>query len=146
MSKRKSGYSVRWFLVFAAAWLTPIVSRAGEPSKAPADPYAVVASAGMFTIGGVGFAGTVSEAETSLRKIAKQKDGEELCRKLLEEKNLAAQLYGLFGLKIVDGNAFAEAYPRFEKSRIKVRTASGCEVYERTVGELAKEIHDGTLN
>ncbi len=126
-----SGFPMnRWLAFLALALLAPMLVFAGEPPKHFDNPYAVVASAGMFAIGGVGYAGRTTDAETCLRQIVKQKDGEELCRKLLQEKSPVAQLYGLFGLKILDGKAFAEAYPKFEKSKVKVRTASGCEVYE----------------
>jgi hypothetical protein len=143
MRTRESGAALWWFLYFAAALLlAPAFSLADESPKKTDDPYAVVASASLFAIGGVGYAGRTTDAETALREIVKQKDGVKLCRKLLEEKNLAAQLYGLLGLKLLGDKVFAEAYPRFEKSKTMVKTASGCELYEDSVAVLAKEIRD----
>jgi hypothetical protein len=143
MKTLKSGIPASRLLCFlAAVLLVPVVSLAAEHPKKSGDPYATVASADLFAMGAVGYAGTTTEAEKCLQQIVKQKDGADLCRKLIQEKNPAAQLYGLLGLKILDGKAFADAYPKFKQSKIQVKTASGCELFNETVAGLAKDIKD----
>jgi hypothetical protein len=145
MKAMQIGTSMNRFMAFVVFVLfAPMVLFAETPKKAE-DPYAVVASAKLFAIGGVGFAGTSTDAELSLREIVKRKDGAQLCGKLLQEKNQIARLYGLLGLKMLDAKAFDAAYPKLEASRLKVMTASGCELYEDTVARLAKEIRDSKV-
>lgn len=113
-----------------------------DPAEKAAD---VLHQAQQFTIGGVGFAGTISSAETALRALLKTPDAVTECKKLVSDATPAGKLYGLLGLKLKDPKAFEEAFPAFKDSKTAVSTAAGCMLYETTLGKLATDIQDGKL-
>ena len=81
------------------------------------DAYDTVKTAGMFTVGGVGYAGTRTPSELAFRELLKQPEPLVHCKKLLEEGTPAGQMYGLLGLHLLDQDAFQAVLPRYKDTK-----------------------------
>ena len=129
----------RLFFLLVVAFATMGVM----PASANQQAYDTLQAAGMFTIGGVGIAGTVTAEEQAFRKLLQQPDAAAQCKRLLEEATSAGQMYALLGLRTLDGAAFRAAVPRYKDTKEMVATASGCIVTHLPATQIAKEIEEG---
>ena len=120
------------------------IAEGAEPKSAGAD-YQLVKTTDTFTVGGIGFAGTLSQQEKAFRRLLEQPAPIEQCKKLLSEAELPGQLYGLLGLRLLDPKAFAASLPRYKASRLEVRTMRGCVVMQVAAAKVAGEIEKGDL-
>jgi hypothetical protein len=134
--------------------LTPVLQagdlKPGQPPKADSPDevkkdYAAVKGAKLFSIGGIGIAGTKSGEEVAFRKVVAAPGALTRCRSLIKEGTPEGRLYGLLGLKLLDGKAYEAAAPAFQKDDAKVQSAGGCIMYQTTVAGVAKNIADGKL-
>jgi hypothetical protein len=137
-------------LILAALFLTIVGVPAAEADEKKADPdvaptpYEALTATTTFAIGGVGFAGTTSEAEKDFRELLKEPDAVAKCQKLLTDATPEGQMYGLLGLKLKDETAFLAALPKYKGSKTALREMCGCIMGTITVGELAARIEKGT--
>ena len=90
--------------------------------------YQVVKSARIFAIGGIGYAGVITDEETAFNALCKAPDAAEQFRRLLREATIEGQMYALLGLRQVGAPDYKTQADRYRKSTGKVNTGSGCEV------------------
>jgi hypothetical protein len=90
--------------------------------------YQVVKSARIFAIGGIGYAGVITDEETAFNALCKAPDAAEQFRRLLREATIEGQMYALLGLRQVGAPDYKAQADRYRKSTRKVNTGSGCEV------------------
>ena len=90
--------------------------------------YQVVKSARIFAIGGIGYAGVITDEETAFNALCKAPDAAEQFRRLLREATIEGQMYALLGLRQVGAPDYKVQADRYRKSTGKVNTGSGCEV------------------
>jgi len=108
-----------------------------------ADADSVLRKTGIFALGGIGAAGTMSEGEQALREILRSSDGSGRLEEFTSDASPAGQLYALLGLRIRDRAAYARALDKLRKTDVKVRTARGCMLQEQSFRDLVKEIEGG---
>jgi len=106
-------------------------------------PDAMLRKTGLFALGGIGVAGTMSEGERALRDVLKESDGPARLEKLLADASPAGQLYALLGLRLRDRAAYARALEKLRTTDAKVQTARGCILQQESFGDLVKEIERG---
>jgi len=125
---------------------------AGPGQTPPSPPRAQAASpaamrtlerAGVFALGGVGFAGTTSETEKALRAVLARKDASTALRTLLSRSTVEGRLYALLGLRWADPAAYRKAVGEFRARKGTVRTMRGCVQSDRPVAEVVREIEKG---
>lgn len=126
-------------------------------------------SAPHFALGGVGFAGTISEAEKALGRLVAHKDGAAALEALLKDSRttMEGRLYSLLGLKlletqrrtdltkgkpaakVVEGKAFAQkvrAYlDDYLSRKAEAQVMRGCILMPRPVSTIAADIRSGLL-
>ena len=90
--------------------------------------YQVVKSARIFAIGGIWYAGVITDEETAFNALCKAPDAAEQFRRLLREATIEGQMYALLGLRQVGAPDYKVQADRYRKSTGKVNTGSGCEV------------------
>lgn len=135
-------HSLRFFLVGLAGCMGAL-GFAEVPDSKPGPEFGKIRDAPMFTIGGVGIAARLTEAEVALEDLLKKPSAADECRKLVREGSLAGQLYGLLGLKRSDPAGFRKLVQPYKDSKEKVQTASGCIMGSIQVSAVAKGIEDG---
>ena len=106
-------------------------------------PDVALRSTGLFALGGIGAAGSMSEGERALREILRESDGAAPLEKLLSDASPAGQLYALLGLRGRDRAAYERALGKLRTTNAKVHTARGCILSEESFGDLVKEIERG---
>ena len=109
----------------------------------PVDPNSDLRKAGSFAIGGVGYAGSMSSGERSLRQILKEADAVSRLEVLISNASPAGQLYGLLGLRSRDRIAYRRALEKLKTIDAKVETMRGCIVQRESFRHLLKEIDEG---
>ena len=111
---------------------------AGPGQTPPSPPRAQAASpaaaamrtlerAGVFALGGVGFAGTTSETEQAPQG----------------RTTVEGRLYALLGLRWADPAAYRKAVGEFRARKGTVKTMRGCVQSDRPVAEVVREIEKG---
>jgi|SRR5579871_2667152 len=108
--------------------------------------YTTLQSAPYFAIGGVGYAGIISEREKAMRVLIKQKHGIEAFQAIVKEGKMEGRLYALLGLKLLDKNAFQKALNPFLISKATATIMRGCIQSERPVSDIAKDIEKGVYH
>ena len=111
--------------------------------SAQSAPDAMLRKTGLFALGGIGVAGTMSEGERALREVLKESDGPARLEKLLADASAAGQLYALLGLRLRDRAAYARALEKLRTTDAKVQTARGCILQQESFRDLVKEIERG---
>src|SRR6266404_8068155 len=91
--------------IVAALLLSVLFAQSGEPGNA----QAVLWKTGLFALGGIGVAGTMSEGERALREVLMESDVSARLEKLASEASAAGQLYAVLGLRIRDRAAYGRA-------------------------------------
>jgi hypothetical protein len=126
-------------------WICAAVLTSAEFVRAekPAAPEAVLQRIGMFALGGIGVAGTMSEGERALREILKQPDALARLEALVANGSPAGKLYALLGLRIRDRAAYERALEKCRALDAKIETACGCMLSQESVRDLMKEIERG---
>jgi hypothetical protein len=111
------------------------------PKKQKIASYEKIKKAQYFSIGPVGIAGTLSEAELEITALLEdKKQSAQVLRKLLEESTPAGQMYALFGLKLVDIAYFEKVFPSYAEKKETIHTMSGCIASEESIGSIANKI------
>jgi hypothetical protein len=108
---------------------------------APAE--AILEKAGMFALGGIGVAGTMSPGERALRELVEKADAATRMDRLLTNATPAGQLYALLGLRLKDRAAYQRALEKCRNTEAKVETARGCILSQESFRDLVKEIERG---
>ena len=101
--------------------------------------YQVVKSARIFAIGGIGYAGVITDEETAFDALCKAPDAAEQFRRLLREATIEGQMYALLGLRQVGAPDYKTQADRYRKSTRKVNTGSGCEIGPDKVSYVVNE-------
>lgn len=115
------------------------LARAAEPGSGEN----VLQKTGMFALGGIGVAGTMSEGERALRELLRGSDALMRLDRLLSTAGPAGQLYALLGLRLKDRAAYDRAVSKMRATDAKVQTARGCMIDMESFGDLVKEIERG---
>ena len=126
-------------------WLCAAILASAEFSRAEKQlaSEAVLQKTGMFALGGIGVAGTMSEGERALREILKEPDATARLAKLLSNGSPAGKLYALLGLRIRDRAASERALEKCRALDAKIETARGCILSQESFRDLLKEIERG---
>jgi hypothetical protein len=117
---------------------------ANRTEAAEAGPAeAVLEKAGMFALGGIGVAGTMSPGERALREVLANRDAVARMERLLTNATPAGRLYALLGLRLKDRALYDRALQELRAIDAKVETARGCMISQESFGDLLKEIERG---
>jgi hypothetical protein len=103
-------------------------------------PDTTLRKTGLFALGGIGAAGSMSEGERALREVLKESDVAARLEKMLSDASPAGQLYALLGLRLRDRAAYERAVGKLRTTDAKVQTARGCILQQESFGDLVKEI------
>ena len=99
-------------------------------------------SARIFAIGGIGYAGVITDEETAFNALCKAPDAAEQFRRLLREATIEGQMYALLGLRQVGASDYKTQADRYRRSTRKVNTGSGCEIGPDKVSYVVNELID----
>lgn len=127
----------------AIAFLILLVPFAQSEQSAP---DATLRKTGLFALGGIGVAGSMSEGERALREILKESDVVARLEKMLSDASPAGQLYALLGLRLRDRAAYERAVQKLRTNDAKVQTARGCILQQGSFRDLVKEIERGNYD
>ena len=105
-----------------------------------------VERARVFAVGGVGYAGTMSEGEKSLRAVLKQSDAVARLDSLLPNASAAGELYIPLGLRLRDHTAYKRALARCAEHDATVETMRGCTVGRESFRDLVHQIDHGAFD
>jgi hypothetical protein len=100
-------------------------------------------SPGMFALGGIGAAGTMSAGERALRDVLHEPNAVARLESLLSSASPAGKLYALLGLRLRDRAAYERALEKCRAIDAKVETARGCILSQESFRDLVKEIERG---
>lgn len=96
-----------------------------------------------FALGGVGYAGIMSEGERTLREILKESDAARRLKSVLPDASPAGQLYALLGLRLRDRSAYQRALEKYRAKDAKVQTMRGCIMQREPFRKLVEQIERG---
>jgi hypothetical protein len=96
-----------------------------------------------FALGGVGYAGTMSEGERALRQMLKEPEALSRLEKMIANATPAGKLYCLLGLRKLDPPAYTRAVESCRSIDAKVETARGCIIGQEAFRDVVKEIESG---
>ena len=96
-----------------------------------------------FALGGVGFAGIMSEGERTLREILKEADAATRLESVLPNASAAGQLYALLGLRLRDRAAYQRALEKYRANDANVQTMRGCIMQRESFRKLVEQIERG---
>ena len=126
--------------------------------------YQKLFSAGVFSVGGVGYAGTTSEEELALYDLLEEKDAVDPLKSLVRDASFEGGLYGLLGLSITNVAEFnravdiyksrevrperksKEPFSGMKVSRNEVVTQFGCIVSTEDRAKLVESIQAGRFD
>ena len=141
MSAMKILVSVMFYLVTAACGM----SAQGSSPRIEA-AAARLAKAHIFAIGGVGFAGTISDEEKDFRLILTDNSAENVFGTLYERGNNQAKAYALLGLSMVNTFRFQNIYPSAVASNEELHSMQGCVMFNEKLSTIAKRISAGVFS
>ena len=96
-----------------------------------------------FAMGGVGYAGVMSEGERTLREILKETNAARRLESVLPNAAPAGQLYALLGLRLRDRSAYQRGLEKYRANDAKVPTMRGCILQRESFRKLVEEIERG---
>ena len=96
-----------------------------------------------FALGGIGYAGIMSEGERTLREILKEPDPARRLERVLPDASPAGRLYALLGLRVRDRAAYQRALEKYRTNSAKVQTMRGCILQQESFGKLVTLIEHG---
>ena len=131
----------RSLLVLFFAVLLPQATHRVEAGFAA--PDATLEKIGMFALGGIGVAGTMSAGERDLRDLLAKPEAVTRLETLLPTASPAGKLYALLGLRLRDRAAYERALEKCRTIDAKVETARGCILQQESFRDLVKEIERG---
>ena len=97
----------------------------------------------IFALGGIGYAGIMSDGERMLREILKEPDAARRLESVLPNASAAGQLYALLGLRLRDRAAYQREIEKLRGRDAKVQTMRGCIMQQESFRELVKQIERG---
>jgi hypothetical protein len=97
----------------------------------------------IFALGGVGYAGIMSQGERTLREILKESDAPRRLESVLPNASAAGQLYALLGLRLRDRAAYQRALEEYRAQDAKVQTMRGCIMQRESFRKLVEQIERG---
>ena len=124
----------------ALAGLTCLVIEA-TPSHAASET--ALQKTMTFALGGVGFAGTMSQGERALREVLKEPDAARRLENIVANASAAGQLYALLGLRLRDREAYQRALQKYRTNDANVQTMRGCIIQRESFRKLIEEIERG---
>jgi hypothetical protein len=135
---RQNGMKVKIF----CATLIGLAGLIGAEAIQAASETALQKTA-TFAMGGVGYAGVMSEGERSLREILKEADAAARLESIMPKASAAGQLYALLGLRLRDHAAFQRVLEKYRGNDAKVATMRGCIMQRESFRKLLEEIERG---
>jgi hypothetical protein len=100
----------------------------------------------VFAFGGVGFAGTTSEAEKAFHIVAAGTNALELFTALLRNGSSEAQMYGLCGIRSLVPQSFDSKARPIVSANLKVNTMSGCLLADERASNVVARIAAGAYD
>ena len=116
---------------------------AQEISAGAKAAVARIARVPQFAIGGVGFAGTISQGEKDYQVIVEDAQAARIFADLYEHGNRQAKAYALLGLHRTNPEKFREIYTALSKSTAELLVMGGCIVSTEKLRVVAKQIDEG---
>jgi hypothetical protein len=117
----------------------------GEISMSRQQAIAFLLRTNVFADSAIGISGVTSNQVAAFRILLREPDADTLFKQLLQEGQIAGQLYGLCGLYWTDRSEMMKAVPRYAKIHSEVRTQSGCSGSSEAVSELVENKERCTL-
>ena len=105
----------------------------------------VARTATYFGVGGIGFAGRISEGEEALHLVISSRDNQ-LLMTLAQDKNEVSRLYALLALRYLNNPEYKPLAESLRKSKARVETFSGCLRASEKVADIAERIVKGDYN
>ena len=138
---------MKTIILYLAVSALSLQTFAAPPAKAapPLTDYETVRRAEEFSLGATGYAGTISHAETSLRRILLTPTAAQDCRKLTSDGTPAGQLYGLLGLKLLKDSTYPTVAARYKASRVQVNVTEACNFFQRPTFFVVQQIEQRKL-
>ena len=99
-----------------------------------------LAKVDQFAIGGVGFAGVISQGEKDYRLLLSRPSALSDFERLLLEGNPQAKCYALFGIRTLSPGRFKDIVKSLRNVEDKVVIERGCIVSHETLGAVLKDI------
>lgn len=131
------------FALFGLAWL--LIGAA--PIHAASET--ALRETTTFALGGVGFAGVMSEGERMLREVLKEHDAARRLESVLPDASPAGQLYALLGLRLRDRAAYQRELEKYRANDVRVQTMRGCilqrEPFDKLVAQIERGDYDSFL-
>jgi len=119
-----------------------------NPTPSPAQAqraYESLRSVNLFSIGGTGIAGDISEGELAYRTLLASPNGLDLFRHALATGSNEAKLYALCGIRRLDQRAFDSASKALVTANPNVATMVGCMINEEDkAATVIKRMVDGS--
>ena len=119
--------------------LTTGIAVGQEPFSSIFDRLAKVE---RFAIGGVGYAGVISQGEKDFRAILSRSSITDF-EKLYRTGNIQAKVYALVGLRILSPDRYNEFATALRTSKEMVETMTGCIEGKEPLAEVIKRVDAG---
>jgi hypothetical protein len=116
-------------------------------AQTPSDPvFSRLTNVDHFAFGGVGFAGTTSQGEKDYLVLRTRPAARADFERLFAVGNMQAKCYALVALRELEPAKFTELSLGLRKSKDKVRTMSGCIVYEQALASVVARVQAGVFS
>jgi len=139
------------FLAVTAAILSYLVTNAAfaaersdhsEP-RTVEQAYQQLLSTKVFALGGVGFAGTISEGEKAFQLVAASTNGLSLFKAAIKHGTPEAQMYGLLGIRKLSRENVDVYVKSLQSANPTITTMSGCLMAEERASNVVARIVTG---
>ncbi len=149
-------HRITYALLGVLAWLAGCAPATATPPPTPTrilitmsppiqQAYDLLRNTGRFSGPAVGVAATTPDTVLALRAIVQEPEAEKILQNLLHDAGLPGQLYALAGLYVLNPDEARLVAQQYETSNEQVETMFGCIVAKDTVGNVARQIMEGTL-
>ena len=127
-------------------WIIVTVLLAGNLAHAEESfdsVFARLAKVDQFAIGGVGYAGVISQGEKDYKFLLSRPSALTGFERLLAEGNPQAKCYAFFAIHALSPNRFKVFLQSLRYSEEQVAVQSGCLSYRESLGAVLKGIEKG---
>lgn len=102
------------------------------------EAYQILLKAKTFEEGLIGYAAQLSKKVESFNILFAEKEADATFKSLLQDAELAGQLYALSGIYYTDNNYFQEVVKNYQDNENEVNRMSGCEIFSDKVKNVVK--------
>jgi len=99
-----------------------------------------------FALGGIGFAGTISDGERAFQTVAASTNALELFRAVLKNGSAEGQMYALCGIHRLAPQSFSSHARSLADAESRIRTMSGCLLSEERSSNIVARIAAGSYD